>query len=246
MDSKERVEMVTTVLELLQDVIGASGKAGELVKLTTQIVQSAKKLTEGTTEATRTRSTATLAEFVKAARNIAKDAQAVESSSLQKLSATKRAVETLVKELDEFHASQAPSKRLKEDVEVSLSELVEKRSGPPGTPASERERILLDELKRQQWLLLQKEVPQRAPKQHGEPEDVLKMAASGLTSCATELVELAGQKNPSKEALLEPAILMAKMVSILIDLVDILFVSKYPMRAQVSTQCMQPATLLHT
>ena len=236
MDSKERVELVTTVLELLQDVIGASGKADELVKLTTQIVQNAKRLTEGTPEATRTRSTATLAEFVKAARNIAKDVRAVDSNSLQKLSTTKRAVETLVKELDEWHASHAQSKKpAKDDIEVSLSELlVEKRSSPPGTPASERGRKLLDELKRQQQLLLKKKVPQRAPQQHGEPEEVLKMAARGLTPSATELVELAGQKSPAKEALLEPAILMAKMVSMLMDLVDSLFVSKYPMRAQVS------------
>lgn len=234
MDAKARVELVCSTLEYLQNVIGASGKADELVKLTTDIVQNAKRLVENAPEHMRTKSTAVLAEFVKAARTIAKDARAVDSQSLQQLSSTKRAVEAVVKELDQWHASRSPN----DEIEVALNELLPRQdSSPPGTPATEREKKLLEELKRQKSLLSKKKEPQRAPEQHGYPEDVLHMAASGLIRSVNELVEAASQKSPSKEALLEPMILMSRMVSILMDLVDSLFVSKYPMRTQVSTLC---------
>ena len=232
MDAKERCELVSLALEHLSGVIGASGKAEELVRLTTQIVQAAKRLVEGTPEDMKSKSTTVLAEFVIAAKAIAKDARAVDSSSLQKLSSTKRAVEVLVRELDEWHISQNPSNG-KDDIEVALEELGS-RSSPPNTPASEAEKKLLWELKRLQKELVRKKEPQTSPKQHGQPEDALKMAVTGLTRSANELVETAGQKNPVKESLLEPSILLSKMVSTLMDLVDSLFVTKYPMRSQVS------------
>ena len=234
MDAKERGELVSLTLEHLTGVIGASGKAEELVKLTTQIVQAAKRLVEGTPEDMKSKSTAVLAEFVIAAKAIAKDARAVDSSSLQKLVSTRRAVEALVRELDEWHSSQNPSNG-KDDIEVALEELgSHSRSSPTNTPVSEAEKKLLWELKRLQKELARKKEPHTSPKQHGQPEDALKMAVAGLTRSANELVETAGQKNPTKESLLEPSILLAKMVSTLMDLVDSLFVTKYPMRSQVS------------
>ena len=238
MDAEERRELVAETLEHLQNVIGASGRAEELIRLTTQVVQNGKRLFEGVPEDMRTKNTAILAEFVMAARTIAKDARAVDSSSLQKLGRTKRAVEALVTELDNWHASQAPLRRA--EIELDLENLVQdpkSRSGgssPPQVPVSERERKLTEELMKQQVKLLKKKDPQTAPDQHGSPEDVLKMAVTGLVRSSADLVEQAGQKNPSKELLLEPMILMSRMVAMLMDLVDSLFVSKYPMRTQVN------------
>ncbi len=239
--AKERRELVGQAMEHLQNVIGASGRAEELVRLTTQIVQNGKKLSEGIPEGMRTRSTASLAEFVIAARAIAKDARAVDSTSLQKLGRTKRAVESLIQELDEWHASQAPQK--KDEIELALENIVPEPSksksrpggsSPPQTPVSEREKKLTEELKKQQKRLMNKMDPQTTPEQHGRPEDILKMAVTGLGRSSTDLMEQAGQKSPTKELLLEPMILMSRMVAMLMDLVDSLYVSKYPMRAQVS------------
>lgn len=231
MDAKERGELVSMTLEHLADVLAASGKAGQLIEHTKEIVKAAKRLIEGTPQGLQTKSTNTMSEFVEAAKAIAKDARAVDSNSLKRLSSAKRAVEVLVRELDEWHASQNPPNR-KDDIEVALEELGS-RSSPPNAPASETEKRLLWELKRLQKELTRKKNPQLSPEQHGQPEDTLKMAVSGLTRSANELMEAAGQKNPTKESLLEPALLMAKMVSTLLDLVDSLFVSKYPMRSQV-------------
>ncbi len=243
LDTKERRELVSHSLEHLQNVIGASGRAEELVRLTTQVVQNGKRLSEGIPEGMRTRSTAILADFVIAARAIAKDARAVDSNSLQKLGRTKRAVESLIEELDNWHASQSPPKR--DEIELALEDLVPESSSksksrpggssPPQTPISEREKKLTEELKKQQKRLMKKMDPQAVPEQHGRPEDILKMAVTGLSRSSDDLMELASQKSPTKEHLLEPMILMSRMVAMLMDLVDSLFVSKYPMRAQVST-----------
>ena len=243
LEPRERRELVSTSLEYLQNVIAASGRAEELVKLTTKIVQNTKKLlSDGIPEDIRTKTTATLAEFVIAAKIIAKDARAVDSNSLQQLSSTKRAVEAVVKELDQWHSSQSPTR---DPVEVTLEELVhEARSPPDSSPISEREKSLLDELKRKQRYLLKKKDPQSIPEQHGsDPESVLDTAVGGLTRSVNKLAEQAGQKNPSKEVLLEPAIHMIKMVCMLMDLVDSLFVSKYPMRTQVSVPTLPKHTV---
>ena len=242
--AKERKEVVSVTLERLSSVIGASGKAEELVRLTTLIVQATKKLVEETPEPTKTRSTATLAEFVMAAKRIAQDARAVDSNSLQQLSATKRAVENLVRELDSWHESQTPDRDLSLDEILSQTSQMSRqdsrsssgsrgKGSPPITPTSELEKKLLAELKRQHETLLKKTDPQTNPQQHGQPDDVLKMAVTGLSRSIKEMTELSSQKNPSKEALIEPTILLAKMVSVLMDLVDSLFVSKFPMRTQV-------------
>lgn len=242
---KERKELVSETMDRLTSVIGASGKAEELVRLTTQIVQAAKRLAEGTPEPTKTRSTGILAEFVIAAKKIAQTgARAVDASSLQQLSSTRKAVESLVKELDKWHESQT-SKEGGND--LSLEDILAQTSmgrqdsrsscsgkgSPPETPVSEQEKRLQAELKRQFDALQRKSEPQSNPKQHGQPDEILRTAKGGLTRSTKELTDLSGQKCPNKEALLEPTILLAKMVSMLMDLVDSLFVSKFPMRTQV-------------
>ena len=251
---KERKELVSVTMERLTSVIGASGKAEELVRLTTQIVQAAKRLAEDTPEPTKTRSTGVLAEFVIAAKKIAQNVRAVDTNSLQQLSSTRKAVESLVKELDGWHEAQIPKQQQAISQEPSLEEILaqtnsisrqESRSSfasgkgsPTESPVSEQEKRLGAELKRQLEALQRKAEPQSNPEQHGNPEEILRTAVGGLTRSTKELTELSGagasgQKAPSKEALLEPTVLLAKMVSMLMDLVDSLFVSKFPMRSQV-------------
>ena len=246
--AKERKELVSVTMDRLTGVIGASGKADELVKLTTQIVQAAKRLAEDTPEPTKTRSTGVLAEFVIAAKKIAQNVRAVDSSSLQKLSSTRKAVESLVKELDEWHEAQTPKDTVKE---LSLDDILAQtnhtagrhdsrssldasgKGSPTEAPVTERERRLEGELRRQLEALQRKSEPQSNPEQHGHPDEIIKTAVGGLARSTKELTDLSGQRAPSKEALLEPTVLLAKMVSVLMDLVDSLFVSKFPMRTQV-------------
>lgn len=255
---KERKELVSVTMDRLTSVIGASGKADELVRLTTQIVQAAKRLAEDTPEPTKTRSTGVLAEFVIAAKKIAQNVRAVDSTSLQQLSSTRKAVESLVKELDGWHESQTrregnggrggESELSLDDILAQTNQMSRQDSrsscggagrgagSPPQTPVSEQEKRLQAELRRQLEALQRKSEPQSNPEQHGHPEEILRTAVGGLTRSTKELTDLSGQRAPSKEALLEPTVLLAKMVSMLMDLVDSLFVSKFPMRTQVSQQ----------
>lgn len=266
--AKEKRDLYTTTVQRLTEIIGASGKAEELVKLTTQIVQAAKKLAQDTPDAIKNRSNATLAEFVIAAKKIAQDTRAVDAASLQKLSSTRKAVEALLKELDAWHTSHES----KDDTDLSLDDILiqtsvsrtESRSslssnagargsigGPPGggvgtagqgvrrnspteiLAAAEHEKKLLNELRQQQETLSKKADPQTSSNFRGDPEEILKVSVSGLSRSTSQLMDMAGQKAPSKEQLLEPTIVMAKMISKLLDLVDSLFVSKFPMRSQV-------------
>ena len=277
LNAKERRELHTATVQRLTEVIGASGKAEELVKLTTQIVQAAKKLVDGTPDAMKTRSTTTLAEFVMAAKKIAQDTRAVDSTSLQRLSSSKKAVEALLKEVDAWHNSQ----NSRDETDLSLEDILSQtsmnartdtrssvigsgsgslrtgssssglqlagglggggpggpgginRSSPTEFPLTEQEKKMVNELKRRQEELVGKTEPQAKPNLHGDPEETLKVAVRGLSSSTSKLLDLAGQKSPTKESLLEPTITLARMVSLLMDVVDNLFVSKFPMRSQV-------------
>lgn len=273
--AKERRELYSSTMQRLTEVIGASGKADELVKLTTQIVQATKKLAGNTPDVLKNRSTATLAEFVIAAKKIAQDTRAVDSTSLQKLSSTRKAVESLLKELDAWHSSlstkdetddplkdiltQTSSMGARTESRSSLASGVRgtsmggtatataaaainpnpgtstggRKPSPTNSLSVEQEKRLLNELKRQQEELARKAEPQGKPGHHGDPEETLKVTVSGLSRSTSQLMDLSGQKCPSKESLLEPTITLANMVSILMDLVDSLFVSKFPMRSQV-------------
>lgn len=288
--AKERRDLCSATAQRLTEVIGASGKAEELVKLTTQIVQAAKRLAEDTPDTLKNRSTALLAEFVIAAKKIAQDTRAVDATSLQKLSSSKKAVEALLKDLEAWHASQES----KDDTDLSLDDILVQTAASVGrtesrsslvaaggggkrgsvvlggstntgvsggggggagggggggagvqgqgarrnspsdlySASSDHERRLLNELKQQQEALSKKSEPQTI-NLRGNPEEVLKVSVSGLSRSTSQLVDVVGQKMPTKESLLEPAIVMAKMVSNLLDLVDSLFVTKFPMRSQV-------------
>lgn len=266
--AKERQEIHAATMQALTEVIGASGKAEELVKLTTQIVQAAKKLAAGSPDAMKNRATATLAEFVIAAKTIAKDTRAVDATSLQSLSSSKRAVEALVKELDAWHASQAST----DHTDLSLDDILvqtsasgradpraslvlaggsgggvvgsggsaggqggaRRRSSPTENMAgAEHLKRLMNELRQQQDTLARKADPQANSHQHGDPEEILRVSVSALSRSTSQLIDMAGQKTPNKDSLVEPAITLARMVSKLLDLVDSLFVTKFPMRSQV-------------
>ena len=243
LDLSERKEIVSTTMEKLSLIIGASGNAEELVGLVTQIVKAVRRLIEGTPEDTKTKGTSVLAEFVFAAKKIAQDARAVDTKSLQSLSSTRKAVESFVKDLDSYYESQQKSNDI--DLESLLTQ--PRQSFKPAEPVNgvgqarptdspvptESDGRLTVELRKQQGLLQAKVEPQRNPAQHGQPSEVLRIAMSGLQRATVSLSDASGQKAPTKSAVLEPTLLLTKMVSLLIDLVDSLFVSKYPMRTQV-------------
>ena len=258
--SRERRELFSETKERLAQVIGASGKAEELVRLTTQIVQGSKKLVVGTPEGLRTRSTATLADFVIAAKKIAQDTRAVDAASLQKLSSTRKAVDLLLDELDAWHSSQGSGR---DEVDLMLEDFLGKapdncssnssgvssgggvgnRTSPTDRPSStgnamvmsEHERRLLAELKSRQEELARKKEPQNYPTPlQGRAEDTLQMVVSGLSRSTSQLMDQAGQRSPNKESMIESTITVARLICILLDVVDNLFVSKYPMRPQVS------------
>ena len=233
MDAKERKELVSTVNEHLSNVIAASGKPDELVGLTKKIVLAARMLSEGAPEEKKQNNTVVLAEFVKTAREIALDPTAVDAAALQKLSSTKRAVESLIEGLNDWHESQVPESQKPEAALEHLCQLGE--SINPETQSSEREAKLTAQVREQHELLMKKKEPQNSPRQHDKPKEVIQGAFKGLEQSVTELVTLASssQRTPLKEELLEPTLLMGEMVSLLMDVVDSMFVSKYPMRAQV-------------
>ncbi len=264
LSQKERRDLYSSTMERLTEVIGASGKAEELVKLTTQIVQAAKKLVEGTPDAMKNKSTITLAEFVIAAKKIAQDTRAVDSVSLQKLSSTRKAVELLLKEIDGWHTTHSAKDEISLDdiLRVTASQksrtehrnslilsgrdsalgqqgvgAVAAKTGGKGSPieptVTEQEKKLVAELKKQQDGLMKRAEPQTNPSLCGNPEEMLKVAVAGLSRSASQLMDQAGERTSSKETLLEPTITLAKMVSILMDIVDTLFVNKFPMRSQV-------------
>ncbi len=255
--ARERRELFSETKDRLSKVIGASGKAEELVKLTTQIVQACKKLVEGTPEGLRARSTATLAEFVIAAKKIAQDTRAVDSASLQKLSSSRKAVDLLVVELDAWHSSRTSGK---DEIDISLDNIlgtappdvgsssggcgVGRKTSPTGRRPnsicgsaqviSEHEKRLVAELKSQHNELARKKEPQQYPTPlQGNTEDTLKMVVSGLSRSTSQLTDQASQRAPSKELLVEPAITVARLICTLLDVVDNLFVTKFPMRPQV-------------
>jgi hypothetical protein len=263
MGRKERKELVSATISQLEEVLPASGKPEELVRLTTAIVQSTKKLLDGTPEDLRTKSTATLSDFVVAARIIAKDPRSVGSSSRQALSSSRRAVDALVRELNSWHARRQSEETPGEEPEVVLSSLSRITSEPaslnrlssingsgsgpgptvvPGANPEEaaKERELRDALRKEQITLWKKTEPQLAPTQHGKPSEVLTDMTEKLKNSARVLVEIASQKAPGPAELLEPALQATRAVSVLLDLVDSIFVNRYPMRSQVSVTLLSP------
>ena len=247
LDRKGRKELVSETISRLEEVLPASGKPEELVKLTTRIVQNTKMLLSETPEDLATRSTTTLSEFVVAARVIAKNPQSMDASARQKLSNSRRAVEALVKELDSWHDESHRRRKISEDADVVLNRLASqtslsasKSSSGLGTHAEqsqedEKTKQVREELKKEQIALWKKTEPQQAPVQHGKPIEALTSATGQLQQATRGLKHAAAMKAPSPIELLEPALLLARTVSVLMDLVDSLFVNRYPMRSQVYT-----------
>ena len=254
MDKKERKELVAEAGLWLDEVLPASGKPEELVRLTTQIVQSTKRLLVDTPEDLLVRATATLSEFVVAARTIAKDPRSVDSAARQRLSNSRRAVEALMKELDAWHDAQYRANNVSEDAEVVLTRLVSETAPGAlnnvsrnsvgsssgggagqvlGTSQDGREKQLRGDLKKGQISLWKKTEPQQAPVQHGDPSVALTTVTEELQQAGRGLVDVASQRSPAATELLVPAVRLSKAVSTLLDLVDSLFVNRYPMRSQV-------------
>ena len=229
LDPRERSALIRTIKEDLTNVIGASGQPDELVRLTTSIVQGSKKLLLGIPDDLSNKSTSALTEFVKAARHIAKNPQAVDAKAVQDLSSTRRAVETLVNQLEAWHSSFTPD----EEDDTVLEEFGDRKSSPETAPTSEQEAKLVRELERQKKQLVSKKDPQKSPRDHGKVEEMLATALKGVSRGAEQLIKLGEGRPPSREQLLEPMVLVTKMVCVLLDIVDRLFISKYPMRSQV-------------
>lgn len=233
MDPRERTLLIQSVKDDLSNVIGASGKPDELVRLTTSIVQGSKKLVIGVPDDLSTKGTGALTEFVIAARLIAKNPRAVDAKAVQDLSTTRRRVEEIVNQLEAWHTSFVP---IQED-EALLDEFGDRKGSPETAPPSQQEMKLCKELQRLQKQLMSKMEPQKTPpEQGGKVEDALVMSQKGVTRGTEEMMKIIEGRAPTRQQLLDPIVLVTKMVSGLLDIVDGLFVSKYPMRSQVSLQ----------
>ena len=246
MGKKERKELVSATISQLEEVLPASGKPEELVKLTTAIVQGTKKLLDGIPEDLQTKSTSTLSEFVVAARLIAKDPRSVDAAARRALSNSRKAVDALVRELNSWHDERQGEETVSEDVVLdrlaSETTSVTNNVGAVATSPTKKgpsqddvakEKELRDELRKEQITLWKKTEPQQAPVQHGKPSEALTETTEHLKTSASALVEAAGQKTLSPVDLLEPVLQLTRSVSVLLDLVDSLFVNRYPMRSQV-------------
>ena len=229
MDARERHQVITAVQDDLANVIGASGNPEELVRLTTSIVQGAKKVLVGVPEELSTKSTSILSKFVVSARSIAKNPRAVAFKDVQELSSSRRAVELLISELETWHSSQGNVG----DSEDVLESFSSEAKTPDPQPLSEKEQRLVRELKKLQSVIERKKQPQSAPPNQTDVVQALDSSLKGANRASTELIQACEARTPTKGQLLEPLILMCKMVSTLLDIVDGLFVSKYPMRSQV-------------
>ena len=233
MDARERRQVITAVQDDLANVIGASGNPEELVRLTTSIVQGAKKILVGVPEELSAKSTSILSKFVVSARSIAKNPIAVDAKDVQELSSCRRGVELLVNELETWHSSQGSDG----DHEGVLESFSGETKTPDPQPLSEKEQRLVRELKKLQSTIQRKKHPQTSPPNQSDVVRALETSLKGANRASTELIQACEARTPAKEQLLEPLILMCKMVSTLLDIVDSLFVSKYPMRSQVRLGC---------
>ena len=236
MTLREKETVLASINDNLANVVGASGQPEELVRLTTAIVQGTKRLLEGVPEGLSSRSTSALTSFVLCAKSVAKDPRGVDATAIKQLSSTRSEVDKIVQELEKWHfKSKSPVPEDLSEVMVSITKPHQDSRQSPDRPLeSERETQLTWDLKHRRDTLLMKMDPQRVPPPVGNPQEVMMTAVKGLMRGADELTKYADGKMPSKDALLEPMVLVVDMVCKLLDLVDNLFVSKYPMRSQVS------------
>lgn len=239
MDPKERTKLVAAIQEDLSSVVGASGQPEKLVQLTTNIVKGAQRLIgeSGVPEDLSTRSTESLKTFIMSSHIIAKNPRAVDSKAIQNLSSARKSVEKAVVELDKWHVKatrrSSPVEELNEVVEAITKPQDTRRSSPESPVELEREKKLTWDLQRKRDTLLMKMDPQTNPPHVENVDEILTIAVKGLMRGADELTRYTEGKLPTKDVLLEPMALVTDMVCKLLDVVDNLFVSKYPMRSQV-------------
>lgn len=235
MGQKEKEALFSSIQENLAGIVGASGQPEELVRLTTAIVQGTKRLLEGVPESLSASCTTALTSFVICAKSVAQNPRGVDSTVIKQLSTTRSEVERSVNSLGKWHfRTRSP---LPEDLTQVMEAITrpqeQSRISPEACSDAERERKLMWELQRKRDALLLKMDPQQSPEHISNPNEVMVTAVQGLMKGADELTKHTDGKMPSKDLLLEPMILVVDMVCKLLDLVDSLFVSKYPMRSQV-------------
>jgi hypothetical protein len=243
MDVQERSALVSSIQENLLSVVGASGNPEQLVKLTTDVVKGTKRLmnVEGIPEELTTRTTSVLTDFIKSAHIIAKNPRGVDAKAIQDFSTNRKAVEKIVKIIDDWHVKAtrktSPVMELDRVMDSINKPLEVHRKSPEAPDDSEKERTLTREIQRKRDMLLTKMEPQANPPQFGNVSETLTVAVKGLMRGADDLSKTIDMKIPSKENLLEPMILITDMVCKLLDVVDTLFVTRYPMRSQVYSFC---------
>lgn len=239
MDNKERAILVSDLQEDLASVIGASGNPEKLVKLTTNIVKGSRRLVEGVQlpDELSNNSKTALASFIKSAHVIAKNPRGVDSKAIQEFSTSMRAVEKTIEQLDKWHKATSrrtsPVMELEEVVDAIVKPQDQRKTSPEAPVESEREKKLTWELQRKRDALLLKMEPQQRVPLVPDVEEALTIAVKGLMRGADDITTQTDKKAPTKDHLLEPMVLIVDMVCTLLNVVDNLFVSKYPMRSQV-------------
>ena len=243
MDPKERSALVSDIQEDLAGVVGASGKPEELVKLTTRVVKGVKRLLQDVPDPISSLTTTSLASFIKSAQVIAKNPRGVDSRAISELSTSRKDVEKRLDVLEKWHLARDISVLRKSSPEGELEEVVDaivkpvseqKRASPEEPTVNDHEQKLTWQLQGKRDTLLLKMEPQRDPPPVPNVGETLTIAVKGLMRGAEDLTSHTDKKLPTKEQLLEPMIVITDMVCKLLDVVDNLFVSKYPMRSQVS------------
>ena len=235
MDSKERLEVVGAITRDLT-TLPTERDASKLVKLTTNVVNHAKKLLEGAPESVVGEGKTVLAQFVLATRAVAQDPSTAGPKALKTLAASKQDVEVLVKRLNNWHATRYAGSERKSSMEINFEQIAPSpAASPPRSPVSELEQSLVRRVQAaRQELQLRKEVrPSNSLEE--EPHTILKAAVLVLNSAVQEMEQELSKESPGprREPLLEPLLNLTQHVCKLLDLEDTLFVAKFPMRKQV-------------
>lgn len=218
MDSREVQKVLDKVKNDLSYIVGVSGKPQDLVKLTTSLVQGIKKLIVGVPDDLSTYSTSVLTDFVKAARHVAKNPRAVDSKCIQDLSNSRKLVEKAVDQLEKWHFSGSVATY---DEGCSFAE-------------ADGDSQLTDQLLRQKDVLFSKKEPQKSVIHLTKPMGALLLASNRIVSILNDLIVLCEEKYPTRAHLIKPTLVGVDIVCTLLDVVDSLFVTKYPMRSQVN------------
>ena len=234
MDSKERLEVMGAITRDLT-ALSTESDPNELVKLTTNVVNQAKKLLEGAPESVVGEGKTVLAAFVLATRAVAQNPSSAGPKALKTLTSSRQDVEVLVRRLNNWHASKYAGSERKSSMEINLEQISPSTVRPPISPVSELEESLVRKLQdARQELRLRKEV-RPANSLEEEPRSILKEAVLVLNTAVQEMEQELSKQSPGprREPLLEPLLNVTQHVCKMLDLEDTLFVAKFPMRKQV-------------